>query len=220
MRFGGAEEGLADFFDQSEDRLTIRVAREHPVESQQVFGERIRFQFQHAYQCRRQRIKLIGLDHHAGEHLLRAFGVRFDVQPQAGHRDCLIQVAGLRGNFDGAFKRLGVAGAQREIGIGFDGQFDLTALKGNLGQQDLISRLLVQFGARDGERSRLSQRAQGRTGLPERLLARVFRVRSQSRQGQGDCQDGQTEEAWQRSHGFLARRVGSQPLGVVCVIMV
>ena len=71
MCFGYSEKWAANFVDQPENGLTIRVARKHAVKSKEVFGKGLRVELQHTDQVWREFFQLIGNDHGAGQYLLR-----------------------------------------------------------------------------------------------------------------------------------------------------
>ena len=137
VRFGQSGERAADLVDDCEHSPSVGVARQHAIETQQIFGQRRLVSLEHADQHRGEIIGLVGHDHHARQYVLSLFRFRFDVNPTACCFERQIETPGETRDIDRPLERLGVTRSERQIGIGRAGQVGIPALQGNFRQQNL-----------------------------------------------------------------------------------
>ena len=206
MRLGNTEERPANRVDQAENGLTVLVAGKHAIEPEKIIANGRLVGLDHADQIRCEIVQLIGHDHHAGHHLLGTCRPRLDLQPQAGRFEGQVKAAGKPGHLDRPLKYLGLTGTQGEIGVRLGRQFEIAALQGDFGNQDLIDVQPELIGVRRISRSRYNRRRracfENRRGT---LFCRNRFASGQCRQAEGKRQCGKTENALNGFHGFLAR---------------
>ena len=141
MRLGNTEERRANLVDQAKNSLAIGVARQHPIQAEQIGAQRFRIDLQHTNQLRRKIIEPFGEQQGTGQHLLRTCRGRLDFNPQARHLKRNVQTTRGAGDFYRARQNLRIAGAQRQIGICLARQIRVAALQGNFSEQYLEDAL-------------------------------------------------------------------------------